>query len=426
MASTTSINAWTEELALSVIAPTTRSADIRKYRENFVRKVKHHNFGRTNQFAVAEKLSGLEEKFQILNWDDVAEELYLRRMELTKHEERWVPDVLDLLLYLSHDPIRNSRVDNLHKLQARSKTPPPLKWADVEKDDPIDRREQIWSIPEHSDFSSDEDEIVQSSTHTSPASMKQTQRNEIEIERIFVTSDLGEDSATSSKLAASQFWRGSEQIVMVTEKQAIREVLFMLSGLPTSMFTAHEHHIRPNAQYRLRHLEPESSASLLQEAANIGSEIGSFRKWLQSPQATSVMQLVQSNIRNALASFERTMNHMQTNLLHQISPTGVISLLQTLQSVRWSSAPLKPIANITMCVAQNESIIALNTLYEQLDLAYSCSDAEALHTILPIFLAATKLYAEPIDRWLQIGRVVSSPEPLFISESSKPRDPTTL
>lgn len=427
MASTTTMNGWMEQLALSLIPPASKSTDIRKYKDLFTRRVKHHNYGRTNQFAVAEKLTGLEEKFQVLNLDDLAEALYVRRMELNTREDRWLPDVLDLLLHLSDDPVKNSRVDDLENCQPRPETPAPLKWADIEVEDPIDHQDRIWSIPDYSDFSSDaeEDEVAVSSITTSPASVKQGRLKAAGLERAFTETDAGEKVESPSNLEAAQFWRESGQSVTVTEKQATREVLFMLGGLPTSIFTSYSGGIRPNHRYRLGHLEHNTSASLLDEAASIGSEIECVRRWLRIHQNVNLMQLVQSGVRDIVTTFECGLSQIQNDILHEDAPTGVVSLLQTLQTVRNQSRSFKGIAAVTSRITHNDSISALNALYDHLDLTYACGQSASLEMLFPTLLSALELYAKPIDGWLQTGKLEPT-ELFFISESKQPRDVTTL
>ncbi|EXJ91655.1 hypothetical protein A1O3_00205 [Capronia epimyces CBS 606.96] len=423
MASTTTMNSWMEELALTFLPSNNKSKDARKHKEVFIRKIRNHPYGRTDQFAVAEKLAGLEEKLLVLNLDDVAEELYSRRRELSRHNERWIPDVLDLLLHLSHDLVKHNQIEILENLRPRPQTTEPLKWADVEADAPDKHRDGIWQIPEYSDFSSDDDEIILSSTKTSPVSDQQKQENTVGLDRILDEQDGDGDLISPFDLQASQFWHSSER--SVPEKQAAREVLFMLGGLPTSLFVSSNRAIRPNPQYRIRHLENSASQVLLIAAASLGSQIDRVRKWLDIPQDVSVMQLVQDGIRDILVDFEQGVSEMQNDILHDISSTGTISLLQILQTVRKESSRLRAIDAVTPHLAQNDTIGSLDTLYSQLDQAYSACDLAASETLLPIFISAFQLYAKPLDLWLHTGRLDSS-APFFIHESEGVRNGATL
>lgn len=65
---------------------------------------------RTDQFAVAKQLEGLQEKFRILNRDELAEALQSQLVELEKTRNSWFPEILCLLLQLSDRPALLSTV----------------------------------------------------------------------------------------------------------------------------------------------------------------------------------------------------------------------------------------------------------------------------------------------------------------------------
>ncbi|OAP61471.1 hypothetical protein AYL99_03674 [Fonsecaea erecta] len=423
MASTTTINTWLEELLLSFGSPSA-TTDVPRNKDSFIRTVKHHSYGRTNQFAVDEKLTGLEEKLQVYNLDDVAAELFSRRAELKRDhdDKKWLPDVLDFLLHLSHDPVQHSRIENLEKLKPRTETPPILTWEEIDADDPIDRQDEIWRLPKYSDSSSDEDEFVTITTPPSPIAVKHHLRKEKNVERLFETPVAQE----SAMLEAVQFWHRPGPFVPVTETQAIREVLFMLTGMPTSIFTITNHGVRPNARYCLAHLGRTTSGSLLEEAARLGAKINFVRQWLRIPQNPAVMQFIQSAISDIMTSFEMIISEQHATILRRSSPTGVVSLLQTLQMIERASNSLKAVSAIVPDFVSNDHICALNTIYSHLDTAYSCSNSVEVETFLPIFLSALTLYSKPIDAWLVTGRIEST-EPFFVFENdSKTRVASTL
>ncbi|EXJ60648.1 hypothetical protein A1O7_04801 [Cladophialophora yegresii CBS 114405] len=417
MASTTTMNYWLEALALTFVPPATNSTIVGKHKDNFTRRVKHHTYGRTNQFAVTEKLVGLEEKFQVLNLDDVAGELFSRRVELDRDhgEMKWLPDVLDLLLHLSIGPVKYSRVEDLKTLKPDPAIRPVLKWEDIEAEDPIDRRDPIWQVPQYSDFSSDEDEeIVASSTQTSPASIKRRHAEKVDKGSIFDAPPV----EVTSKLEAAQFWRTLGHDVTITETQAVKEVLFMFSGLPTSVFMSSDDGFTPNARYRVRHLESATSESLLKEAADIASEVQPTRQWLRARQDTSIMQLVHSEISEVLADFERTISEEHSGILHQTSPTRAVSLLQVLQRIKRASLPLKALKTITSQSARNDPVTVLNNIHNAVDIAQSSCNTVDVESLLPIFLSALTLYAKSIDIWLHTGSIAKM-EAFFVAENHK-------
>ncbi len=425
MASTTTMNTWLEELALSIVPTMRKSTDARKHKDSFFRHVKQHPYGRTDQFAVTEKLIGLEEKFQVLNLDDVAGKLFSQRMELDRdHEDiKWLPDVLDLLLHLSDDPIRHTRVENHERVKLATEDPPLLRWEDFEVDDSIDRKDPIWSVPQYSDFSSDEDEkAAASSTQTSPASLKEERKAEVDVKRIFDDSPIDE----ASRLGEAQFWRSLDHDVTITETQAVREVLFLLGGLPTSIFTSLNHAIEPNQRFCIRHLDATTSLSLLSEAANLAFQVDAIRKWLWVRQTSSVMQLIQSDIQEILADFEKAISSEHKSLLHHISPNGVVSLLQVLHRLGRSSLPLQAVMTITPQLGTCDTVVVLNAVYDRIDIAQSSCSTVDLETFMPIFLSALTLYSKPVDMWVHTGTLQAEESFFIIGNEGDPRSKINL
>lgn len=425
MASSTTINAWIDKLVVSLLPTSTPPTDARKYKEHFTRQVKTHTYGRTNQFHVIERLHGLEEKLQVLNLDDVAHELYSRRVRLNIAEDRWLPDVLDLLLHLSVDPVRYSRVSNLDKIKPKPEAPPPLTWKDVEANDPIDRNDGIWDVPDYSDFSSDEDEVVVSSANSSPISTKEHRSINHAVSRMIEVGPI-EETSSISDFASSQFWNKSGFSITTTEQQSIREVLMMLNGFPTSMFNIYGNDLKPDPRYRLRNVEVETSSRLLTQAAELGSTVRSVMVWIGKTRCEKTMVLIESHFRDSLLEFHRFINDLQMGISNRDSSSGVATLLELLHRTNAASVPLKSISSLLPRLPPDEPVTALNTLYRHLDLAYSCCDQPAISTILPVFNAAFEAYAAPIDVWIQTGTVDEKVNAFFISKSIAPKSPASL
>ena len=105
-------------------------------------------------------------------------------------------------------------------------------------------------------------------------------------------------------------------------------------------------------------------------------------------------------------------------LLHESSPSGVISLLQVIHRAKRSSSPLQCIGMITSQLTSNEPVVVLNALYGTLDIAQSSSNAVDVGTILPILLSTLTSYAKPIDTWLRTG-IIKAEEPFFVAKNEQ-------
>jgi gamma-tubulin complex component 5 len=425
MASVATMNAWLEQLALTFIpSSSAKPADTRKYKDSFMRRVKNHNFGRTNQFDVIERLAGLEEKFQVLNLDDLAANIFSRRAELRREYEEgvtWVPDALDLLLRLSHEPAKHGRVEQLEKIRFTSAIP--HTWEDLDSGNLFDRKGPLWEVPHYSDFSSeDEDEdIATSDSVNPPSSSKQNASHKVDASTVI---DLPAETLSVS-LDSAQFWHAAGRSITISETQAVREVLFSFGGFPTSILCRRGQVIEPDQRYRIQHLDATTCMALLSQAASIATDIHALRTWLQTSQITSVMQLVQSEIGEVLAAFDRAVSSEHHAILHQATLSGTVSMLQILQRFQQASFPLQAVSFVISQPEPNDSISALTAMHNKLDIAHSSYNLVDLQTLLPIFLSALTLYAKRVDVWLQAGRIQSG-EKFFIhkydAEAPEKRD----
>lgn len=420
------MNTWMEELAITFLPPSNKTIQARKLKDNFLRAIKHHSHPRTNQFDVNERLVGLEEKCQVLNLDDLAAELYLRRKHLCNYDERWVPDVLDLLLHLSEGPLDRRRVRDLKALRPQEQHPPALTWQEVEADDPISREDGIWDIPTYSDFSSDDDNDERmSSAPTSPEHVSKRSSDLDSSSRLF--DDLEpKESHRTLPIDRLPFWQQPAVEISLTEKQVIQEVLLMMLGLPTAMFVVKADGYAPVSHYKVGHLRCDVSSNLIKEFATLGSEIEKYREWLRTPQQDNIMQLIQDHFRESLSLFEDTILSTQTEILNDHSYSGNESLSQILHSLHRRSASVRNLIGLLPSLRPSEPVMALNALFAFLDTAHSSSDDETFRTILPIFAAAFTLYSKPIDVWMCTGRLEDGAPKFFISESPTKLTPMTL
>ena len=192
--------------------------------------MKSSNFARTNEFEVTERLEGLQEKFQIFNNDELADALHKRLVKLKQPPEKWLPDILDLLLRLSDNPTKKIRIEWLVDIGNRSAVVPSLTWADIEADDPVDRCDDIWTAARYSELSSDDDVVeVTPRIPTSDGKISISKEQELCLQANFEPLDLDSGLKALNRLREAQFWRNvSTASYELIELQVIREILFML------------------------------------------------------------------------------------------------------------------------------------------------------------------------------------------------------
>lgn len=94
--------------------------------------LKSSQHARTDQFAVAKQLEGLQEKFRVLNRDDLADALQPRLAELDEYRSSVFPEILSLFLQLADRPAQLSRVERIEKLQPEEEEKQ-LSWTDLDR-----------------------------------------------------------------------------------------------------------------------------------------------------------------------------------------------------------------------------------------------------------------------------------------------------
>ncbi|KXJ93045.1 Spc98 family-domain-containing protein [Microdochium bolleyi] len=254
MAYAAELSACTEEL-VDAIASATSPRDpshLNLVKEASLRQLRHYTSLRTNQFEVYKQLAGLEERLRILSRDGLADALGGRMADLAALDLKWAPDVLHFLLELSDKPVEKTRLADLDLLRIPEPEPEAaLTWDEIAQEDGWADDRHLWDDVDFANDSSDDglgtDEASESGMDKAPGSEDATissldgshfiPRPEALI--VHVQDDIGLTSVLES-----QSWRKSlagmesshSQHSTITEAQAVREVLFMLRGLGTSLF----------------------------------------------------------------------------------------------------------------------------------------------------------------------------------------------
>ena len=164
------------------------------------------------------------------------------------------PEILHLLIELSDKPVVNSELGSLDFLEPIVELAEPrYKWEDLAAEDPLLRDKYVWRNIDYGAESSDDEGLSMDSDLEASGLTERTTISSIQNENLFRGTDgltVTADPASLNGLEAAQFWRdkyeadipnGKQEddktsVIVITELQAIREVLFMLSGLPTSLF----------------------------------------------------------------------------------------------------------------------------------------------------------------------------------------------
>ncbi|KAJ0416874.1 Spc98 family-domain-containing protein [Aspergillus carlsbadensis] len=396
-------------------------------------------YGRTDQFAVAKQLDGLQEKFRVLSRDDLADALQLRLNELDGHRGALFPEILSLLLQLADRPAQLSRVERITKAEAE-KVDQQLSWTDLDASGTAYCDEDIWESVDYSAGSSEDDDV--SSISSDSQTGRSITRTSIAPDDDYAIPDdaffSGEDEDLVKSIQSVQFWRednvqdGSnderETSRALTELQLVRETIFMLQGLPTSLFWRLDGQVELDRRYTLAHLSPAALSSLLRSISLCGTKVDVLRRFTKLPQTNTYMQTFHRSVENHLSEFDRFLSDMQSQYLDQRSNFAV-SLLQLSDDIQRESTLLVLLADLISNLESgttDSAVRCLDLLYDLVCNTQAAGDDESYAVLVRIFFRCFETYARPIRRWMETGQLESSAHVFFVNESRDKPDLRTL
>jgi gamma-tubulin complex component 5 len=431
MAQNAKIGALTDELIKSIIQfdPATNRQAYRHAKDVATKGLRAHQYNRTNQFDVQASYLGLDEKFRVLNRDDLADALLPRVQKLHGLQHKWMPEYLNLLLLLSDKPTENSDVKALEIL--RPETPPPdLTWKEILDDDPYSD-EEIWKDIDYAAESS-EDEKTPKKKEGMTASPATTvdEDGSYDPEACVI---LTQPEAVK-EIEDVQFWKVQPKEeygkLAVTELQAVRETLFMLSGLKTSLYVSEKHNgsIRVSQKYVFDHAMAKTTGHLLSQLADIGQHLNRLRQWTQRPSSLSLIQTFEAAVRRRLDDYDCCLAYLQRRYLVPDAPISV-SLLALHNEIRGLSGPLLQLAQL---VADIEHLLLVNpfihleTLFERIGLAQMTLEEEVFVYFSNIFFECLQTYLKPIRQWMESGTLMTNNETFFVFENDSSSEASSI
>ncbi|KAL2793276.1 Spc98 family-domain-containing protein [Aspergillus keveii] len=395
--------------------------------------------GRTDQFAVAKQLDGLQEKFRVLSRDDLADALQLRLTELDGHRGALFPEVFSLLLQLADRPAQLSKIERIAKADAE-KVDQQLSWTDLDASGTAYCDEDIWESVDYGAGSSEDDDV--SSISSDSRTGRSITRTSIAPDDDYVIPDdvfsSGEDETLVKSIQSVQFWREDyaqdatkderESSRALTELQLVRETIFMLQGLPTSLFWRLDREVELDRRYTLAHLSPAALSSLLRSIILCGTKVDILRRFTKSPQTNIYMQTFHRSVENHLSEFDRFLSDMQSRYLSQRSDFAV-SLLQLSDDVQRESTLLVLLADLISNLESETTespVQCLDLLYDLVCNIQAAGDDENYALLVRIFFRCFETYARPVRRWMETGQLESSAHVFFVNENREKPDLRTL
>lgn len=413
-----------DELSSSILrqASTSKTYNERRLQDTFRRRVKRHNYGRTNQFEVMERLDGLEEKFQILTLDNLSDALHQRRLELREYEHQWLPDILDLMLHLANDPTRNENLLRMYRIPPRLGTPPPLRWKDILADDPIDRNDRLWRVPSfrdtddsgYDDYYDGDETSLTTSADVSPSKKRGGQPLDDPETAVQAILHSPTPLDIDSLIRDMHLLHSTNQI---SETVFIREVLFVLRGLPSRILRKETSSYKLTSDLVVSGISPSIVKQATMQLSRTRHQVDLVQSWIVKRQEFAYIEAMKDAVESILNSYYSKIDVMQQELLTPGRSTTA-SVIRTLYEVSNTSMAIATITEFLEQADQKEAISCLENLFSYAQAMQACNDLSAYRTLLAILVPSLNTYLKPCWKWLNKGELADTSNFFFIKSNT--------
>lgn len=373
-----------------------------------------------------------------MNRDELAAALRSRLAELQTYPNAWHPEILSLLVQLSDRPTQLAKFDPSTRPLGTDQVPEQtLSWADLDARGAAFIDEDIWEEVEFGPGSSDDEFGSVTSdvslTRGTPLTPLAPEEEYVIPDEAFVS---GEDEDLIASMKKSQFWRpGNNDPVpqgkveashLITELQLARETIFMLQGLPTSIFWRVDNDIEVDRSYTLTHSSHAALSSLLKLFTETGSKIDALRRFTEAPLSIAYMQTFCRGIEGRLRDFDGILSRIQRGYL---SAGSTVSLLQLNEDVRQSSHQLLLLSDLVSKLATtptDQPMRCLDLLYNLVCMTEALGNEEASRALATLFFSCFKTYTRSIQLWMESGQIDTLDTAFFVKLKSDNGELRTL
>ncbi|EEY14025.1 conserved hypothetical protein [Verticillium alfalfae VaMs.102] len=248
---------------------------------------------------------------------------------------KWAPDILHFLLEIADQPAQKTDLQDLALLhRPKEGAGPPLTWEDIAREDGWHREPDLWRSVDFRDSSDDED--YQDDTSGAGHDSDDTSVAASDALAVRRPEDFQVETRHDAALQAvqqSQSWRlpdghqqpsaGPSRKMAVSEFHMIREALFMLQGLETSLFQKHG---QPDPAYQVASMAWETCKALVGWFAEAGRRLAVLRSFASRRQTMPLLQVFHANVMTSLQSFDKELSRIQHRLIAPPRDTVVSSI----------------------------------------------------------------------------------------------------
>ncbi|PSR94288.1 Spc98 family-domain-containing protein [Coniella lustricola] len=436
MAFLAELGALTDELVTAVTStsPSRQPQRFQACRQKALRSIRNRDALQTNPFVVEQQLHGLVERFSVVGRDGLSEALRKRLEGLSRHATRFTPEVLHLLLELSDQPVQKSSLaalERLHHPQPEAQLA--LRWEDIAREDGWAQDRGLWNNVDFADSSSssddDDDDDEYSQSEQTPAesddtSLSISQTVEHKLPKDLILPDP--DGSALDKIQAAQQWRHAAQPkdaagrplkIPVSEHQILREALFLLSGLPTSLFGPD---CTPVPKFQLSNVAWDTYRALVNSFAEYGRVLLPLRRFCETVQDVPLVQAFQNAVQRCLGTFNKQMSTIQARYV-DIKTDTVVSLIALNEELRPILVPLVGLSDVVRKLQEERfahSFRFLELMYDATCMAQQSGDESTYTYLGHIFFDCFRVYIRPIRQWMEGGELTAGDKTFFVAEAS--------
>lgn len=387
-----------------------------------MQSLKSHTFLRTNHFEVQHHFDGLEERLRIFSRDGLADALRQRLDNLEQAPSNLHPEILSLLLQLSDQPTYKSRLSDLDALLEDNADPgESLTWKDIADEDGWNEDPELWRSIHYSDSSEDEaeDEKTEKSIASDSTALTGDDGPARNIQDFILPAPDRNilDSIREAQQWRQRGWNGSRK-VPVAEIHVVREVLFMLQGLSTTLF---DDEAVPRPIFQMAGLAWQTHRAVISAFAEYGRQLSLIRDFSNQSSEAPHLQIFQHCVTTHLRQLDQAIATVQIRLFAPTSDVTV-SLIATKRELSSHLEPLSALSTILTKLRDEPNVSPfqyLEILYDEVCMAQLSGKPSTYTFLARIFLECFKVYLRPIRLWMDEGHLIPGDEIFFVTELDK-------
>lgn len=338
-----------------------------------------------------------------------------------------------MLLQLSDQPIHNSRIEDLELLEPEPLPPPPLTWADILAEDPLDNQDGLWDDFDYTAADSDND----SGQGAKSVSITVEDRDDPDFDASqyeFYTNINALDEPVSApnwrqKLTLQEYsaehdvYAKTSKSIKLTEAQLKREVIFLLFGLPTSIYRrkTEESLSVQFLEIESEHMPQESLRHLLEEFANVSHSLATNRACIRRVETVALLQAFQAGLGSRMNNVEEALSGIQSNMIDpwRSCPISLLDLFNKVSLITRSMQQIAAILTQLQSVPRAQlPFKLLEHLYDKTCLNHSVGDTKGYKDLADIFFDCFHTYLNPVRAWMELGELNKYEKTFFVRENT--------